>query len=276
MTELESLFLVLGVVYLALCTVWVRRETFVLRALVGREMRCAPANALVGGEEGALQWLNPLPPFGLVYVVQPLPVSLAAEGALGWIGASHPSGPRAVQPDPRFVPWSEVRSVEARDRHVLVNGVRFVRADSARLAAHVAELLGGLARAEPAARERRIEKELERHVDTVALGDAAGRAERLTRGLVPLQTALFLLVFAGVPALALADELRRQWPWAVLALLVLQTLLVARLWRAAGALVRAERWKIVLQCALSPIAAMRARDFLTRDALAPYAPLAAA
>ena len=97
MTELESLFLVLGLVYLALCTVWVRRESYVLRALSGRTMACAPANALVGGETGALQWLNPLPPFGLVYVVHAGGSNNVAGFALDRRGRLH-ALPGSIQP----------------------------------------------------------------------------------------------------------------------------------------------------------------------------------
>ncbi|MBK7874210.1 MAG: hypothetical protein IPJ77_00385 [Planctomycetes bacterium] len=276
MTEFESLLVALAAIYLVLGVVWVRRDAFVFRAHTGRRFHVAAANALVGGEEGALQWLNPLPPFGLVHVVQPFPASVSAEGVLAWTSAAYPPGERHRQADPRFFAWSDVRRVEAREKDVLVNDVRFVRTGSTRLAAHVARFVHELAKAKPAERARRIDAELERAFDGVAIADAAGRAERGSAALVPPAVGLFLLAFVATPWVDLFGDIHAQWPWLVLALFALQAWGVVALWITAGRLEKRERWKHVLQCALSPLALIRARDGLLRDQLATFAPLAVA
>ncbi|MBI5362660.1 MAG: hypothetical protein HZA53_05740, partial [Planctomycetes bacterium] len=221
MTEFETLLVVLAAVYLACCAAWIPRAAFVFRARFTRRFRCAPANALLGGERGALAWCEPLPPFGVVFVAEPLPFSIGAEGVLAWIAAAQPGGVRPWQAAPRFVAWSELRSAEARERDVLVNGARFVVCGSRELAAHAARLLGELARAPERERERKVERELERAFDTVAISDAAGRAERATERLVAPAVGLFVLAFVMLPVVALFGDVHHQWPWLVIALVVL-------------------------------------------------------
>lgn len=276
MTEFETLLVALAAVYLALGVVWVRRDAFVFRSHTGRAFDAAPANALLGGDGGALQWLNPLPPFGLAYVVQPFPVSMGEEGVLAWTSAAQPPGDRPRQPNPRFLAWADVRRVEARDRDVFVEGELFVRTGSARLATHVARVLFDLARAKPTDRARRIDAELARAFDTVAIGHALGKAERESAPLLPPAIALFLLVFVATPFVDLARDIHHDWPWLVLALLALQAWSVITLWLVATRLDPRERWKHLLQCALSPLAAIRARDAFLRDAVATHSPLAVA
>lgn len=276
MTEPEwSLYFACALIYLATsCVWWIQRPAAGLRRVVSGTFRCVPANALFGNENGALLWLNPLPPFGATFVAEPCPVSIGREGVLSTIALNGALGERLPRARVRFATWSELADVTANERDVLVGRVPFVRASSTVFAAHLAKLLGELARAQPVEREKRIAVELARAFDTVAIETDTQRALSATAQLAGWQTALFLATFGALP---LVVELERPLvAWVLLAGLGLWISTAIVFWRSATHLARERRWKLAVPAFLHPFPALRARDALLRDTVATRHPLAVA
>lgn len=276
MTEAEwSLYTACALIYLATsCVWWIQRPAAGLRRVVSGTFTCVPANGLFGNENGALLWLNPLPPFGATFVAEPCPVSIGRAGVLSTIALSGALGERLPRARVRFVSWSELANVGANDRDVLVGGVRFVRASSAVSARHLAQLLGELARARPDEREQRIAAELARAFDTAAIATDTRSALSATAELAGWQTALFLATFGALP---LVVEFERPLvAWVLLAGLGLWIATAVLFWRTATRIARERRWRLVVPAFLHPFPALRARDALLRDIVATRHPLAVA
>jgi len=277
MTESEwGLYGVLALLYAGTsCLWWIPRAAAALRSSWWGSARCVAANTLLGNENGGVLPLNPLWPVGTCYVTQHLPCSIGAQGVLGFTALSYGTAERPLARPPRFVAWSELRGVEARDDEVWVGGASFARCASRRLARHVAQELERLALAPAAQREELLERELERAFDVVAIAGEAGRVERATAGLARGQLAFFAGGALGIP---LVIEFARPWvPLAGLVLFLGWIACAVGAWRAARRLTPPgwERWRVVLPCCVHPFPASRAREALSRDALALFHPWAA-
>src|SRR5947199_254181 len=71
MGELESLLLVLALIYLSECLVWVRRGALAIRNWRGRNSRIVDPGALLGNQRGGFLLANPLPPLGNAFARPP-------------------------------------------------------------------------------------------------------------------------------------------------------------------------------------------------------------
>src|SRR6266511_2153028 len=113
MGELESLLLVLALIYLSECLVWVRRGALALGTWWGKSFRILYPGALLGNQRGGLLLANPLPPLGTLFLSPLVPFSLSPQGALAYSSAClNPAGP-PVQ-TARFFRFAVIREV---DRH---------------------------------------------------------------------------------------------------------------------------------------------------------------
>ncbi len=274
MSEFESLLLIVGAIYLSECAWWIPRDAIVLRAWWGGAWSCRAANVMPGGGNGALCVLQPLPGVGSACVGAAWTVSLSEEGVLGFASQSLPPGPRVALLEARFFEWNALPQVSARDATVDVGGRAFARCASPAAAMELAALLARLQSAKPKARPALLDAEVARQFDLVALAAALGHAERATRELRWLQPLLFGWLFVVVPLVWLQGELLLRWPILVAGFLALVAWIALRSWLAARAL-KLTAWKHALLNFLSPLAAMRARETLLRDALALFHPLAA-
>lgn len=276
MSELESLLVLVAAIYLSECGWWIPRDAFVVRAWWGSAWRVRAANAMPGGALGAVCALQPLPALGSACVVAPLPVSLSDEGVLTFAAHALPPERRTSSVAARWIPWSALQPVRANDARVEAGGVVLARSCSPRAAQHLAQLLERLRVAAAPQRNAILDEEVAQQFDFVAIGAALGRAERATLELRVLQPILFALVFVAVPYLWIEDDLLLRWKMLVAAIVALTVWIAVRTWLAARVLRPDGAWKSALLHLVSPLAAMRARETLMRDALALHHPLAVA
>ncbi|HEY4221980.1 MAG TPA: hypothetical protein VGO62_11565, partial [Myxococcota bacterium] len=94
----------------------------------------------LGTKASAAFLLNPLPPFGRVYVVEPWPFSANADGVLALRSFALAHELRPVESG-RRVAWSEIKSVDVDDKTISVNGAAFARCSSKKHALAAAEVL---------------------------------------------------------------------------------------------------------------------------------------
>src|ERR1051326_4679511 len=129
MGELESLLLILGLIYLSECLVWVRRGVLAFGSWRGQNFAPRASGTWLGNQHGNLLLSNPLPPVGTVFIVPDLPLSLSPAAVFAY---------SSVCLDPNGRPWhtarhvsfGEIRNVVADGRKLFVNGEVFLKAPS--------------------------------------------------------------------------------------------------------------------------------------------------
>src|ERR1051326_9312631 len=97
MGELESLLLVLALIYLSECLVWVRRGVLVLGSWSGRRFRLLQPGRWLGNARGGWLLANPFPPLGTVFLTPWIPFSASPEAAFAGSASCHGYGGRPAQ-----------------------------------------------------------------------------------------------------------------------------------------------------------------------------------
>ncbi len=281
MGELESLLLVLTVLYLAECVVWVRRG---LVAFVNpwfpaaKRWRVWHPGTTVGNPQGAPHLANPLPPLGSVIIGQQFPISLSPQAALAHTGACLNPTWRPRQTE-RLVDFDDMQSLARDGRKVLINDALFVKASSPFTARRIVNALREIKALPSSKRADAIGGLLRASFDI-----AAGR-ERLRsfQGLnLPIRFAgnsLFVILYLIAPAVVWRFGLS-QWIWLLVAGILAHTVTIALLFRRAHGLLypgsAEERFAPFLTMLLAPSSAIRAVDVLSKPLLEEIHALAAA
>jgi hypothetical protein len=257
--------LVLALLALFECAHWITRQS----AAFGKRWRryaIREGESLFGNERAGFALAWPLPPFGALWVFEAPPFHAGETRVLGLASG-------------RTLEWQDVGDVAAHERQLMIGGVSFAECSSARAALEWRDWLA----------KRASESQTQRRTAREQLAKELCQPERLRsvcaqmlpqRGkLVLLIWIEFALLFGGLPLTEWTLGLARGWPWLLAALLSVHGLVVWRFARAHRALFPArvqERRMKLLALSLSPPAALRALDVLSRDALPRLEPLAAA
>lgn len=278
MNENVLLLLIFSVLYLLECLAWCGRDTVVFVPRWGRWKASLPSG-LLGSVRAGLALHELLPPLASALPCPGWPLSLSPDGLLSWVRtAPLPPAPRPVQ-DALFLSWPEVRTVEAHERTLLLNGAPFCRAGTAAMARLLAETVQRLAALPPAQRGPAIERLVTGMFDRAALERRLAQHERQARWLRRVAVVLFGYLFLAVPAAVRWAG----WPpvlYPALGLLVVLIavccLLFARAHRRLRPGEHGELVQTLLVMLLLPPRAMRAHDLLFQGSLAGFHPLAAA
>jgi len=276
MGELESLGLILTLIYLAECLVWVRRGAVAVIQWWGCGWRLAYGGAVISNQHGGFLFANPLPPLGTVFLGHPFQVSLSDEAVFAYSAACLSPAGRAIQTG-KFLRWDDVRGIKADGRAVRINGDVFCRTGSPMQTRRLVDLLRRIQEASPSNRGIIIKKALAESFDTEQV---RARLEEFTRRTNWLRTAalsLFLYLFVVTPVVIAQFGLRRS-VWGLVAGLLAHTITAAILFRHAHKAFfpadNDERFVAVLTVCLAPLTAIRACDLLSRHVLAGFHPLA--
>jgi hypothetical protein len=260
------------------CLTLVPRDAVVLLASYASRWRIGFPSALMGSAKLGMAFGNPLPPLGRTLFCQSWPFSVSPDAVYGYTAlTAHPEG-RAEQSG-RFWPFDLVRTVSSEEKNVLVNGEKFCRAVSAPHAAAVAGFIRGLVRMPHGSRDAAIAKALRDSFDTRMISVRTGEWLGKERGLRFLGNAVFAMVFAVCPLVAATWGLWSTWPYlmaGLLALMIATAVALARAHRAVYPAATGDRVLSVALAATVPTISIRACDYLSRDLLAGFHPLAAA
>ena len=278
MGEVESLLLVLALIYIGECFIWVRRGGLGFGSWWGRTFHILHPGALPGNQRGGLFPANPLPPLGAVYFSQLIPMSLSPDRAYSYSSASLDHAVRPVQ-TPRCLPYEAILDVEVRGRKVLVNGEAFFAAISGVSAGHWASRLNLLRKLSLPARHKEIKGFLCADLDVEKASRQVQDARPLTRPVRILSNTLFIYLFLVVVPLVSRFGFGLFGLWLLAGMLV-QTVSIAFLFRRAHLALFPEsgdeRLKAFLTMLLAPPVAIRAPDLLALHLLEKSHPLAAA
>jgi hypothetical protein len=120
MSDASLLFLVLAVLYGWECTCWLRRGSVACVTWFGKYWRVAHPGEFFGNQQGGFVFAWPLPPLGTILTGNQLPLSFSPQGVLTWVATSvNPNGrPQQIV---NFFPFSEITSVKAQGRKLIIN-----------------------------------------------------------------------------------------------------------------------------------------------------------
>jgi hypothetical protein len=278
MGELESLLLLLALIYLSECLVWVRRGALAFASWRGDRFGLQPSGTWMGNQRGGLLLSNPLPPLGTVFIVPDLPLSLAPAAVFAYSSVCLDPAGRPWQ-TARHLSFGEVRNVAVDGRKLLVNGKVFLKAASTFSARWLAESLRRLRKSTEPDRAAAIKQILNESLDADMLTARWRVLQKCARPIRILSNGLFVYLFLVVVPLIWRFGFGQFGLWLLVGMLA-QTIAIAVLFRRAHQSLYPdageERLKAFLTMLLAPPSAIRAPDLLARHLLENFHPLAVA
>ena len=278
MSDLESLLLVLGVLYVSECVVWVPLGAVSLSAWLDKQWRMRFPGGWTGNSRGGLLMANPLPPLGSVFVCPSWPISISPISIYGYTAASvGPSG-RAKQTG-LFIPFESLNKITTDGKGIYANGQLLCKTTSHAMAGTWAEAIRRLKALPQTQRVREIQKLLSESLDGKEIFRRLGSAEEKRESLRRLGNMLFACLFVVTPVILW------RYGFGLLGLVLLlalygQSMTLGFLFRRAHKVLypngSADCFVPFLTVLLSPPAAIRAHDLLGRHLLENFHPLAVA
>jgi hypothetical protein len=267
MSELGTLFFIVLLVYLVQCIVWVAPGSSIFVPRGAGEGRRKKQGFIWNAFELAGVLANPLPPLQPLTVADWPDFQLSAEGCR----CQSKEGPSLI------IPWEKL-VVTATDSRLLCNGTPVLKAGEAQIR-ECAQMLARIRKLKSAKRTAAIESwvrgSLREHSVRRRLQVFRGRSQWL-RILANLQ---FFLLFVAAPLGFQLLGLRRML-WPLVASIVLLSIYITVEFRTLHKTMTPEaggtRLKAGLTMLLSPVAAVRSCDVVSRDLFAGYHPLAVA
>jgi hypothetical protein len=278
MGELESLLLVLALIYLSECLVWVPRSALAFASWRGNAFGLRPAGSWMGNQHGSLLLANPLPPLGTIFIVPDFPLSISPAAVFAYSSVCYNPAGRSWQ-TARHLALDDVRNVAVDGRKLLVNGDVLLKAASIYSARWLAEWLRRLRKSPEPERAAVIRQLLDENLDVEKISARCRLFRTCARPIRILSNGLFVYLFLVVSPLILRFGFGQFGLW-LLAGMLAQTIAIAVLFRRAHQLLYPdageERLKPFLTMLLAPPAAIRAPDILGRHLLENFHPLAVA
>lgn len=278
MSDLQLLFLVLALLYGWECACWVRRGSVAFRTWLGGRWRAVHPGALLGNSRGGFVFVAPMPPLGNVLVGYQFPLSLSPEAALAFVATNVNPGWRPPQTG-RFVRFDNLRDTTLRGRKVFVNGDLWFKAPTAAFAQAIANHLQELRRMPKDRRDAAISERVRASFDTAVIERRWKEFCLHGRRLRWTANTLFVYLFALAPIVIWHFGLKLSWVGLLAGLIALATATTVFFQRGHKALYPSagdERFTQCLTTFLSPPAALRAHDTLSRPLLEMFHPLAIA
>jgi hypothetical protein len=278
MTDVQFLFVILGVLYAWECTCWLRRGGVGFTTWIGRRWRSQHPATMFGNQTGGFIFAAPFPPLGSLLITHQLPFSLGPEGVLFFVAATVNPGWRPAQ-SARYLSWDTVRDVRIHGKKILLQKEILYAVPTATLAGYLFRTLQDLSKLTAAERVQAIRQLLGAAFDLKQIETRRQTFQSLARPLRILTNALLVLVFIIAPLLIGFIGLSHVWLGLVLVLLALTIATAAyfaRLHRKFWPAATDERFTQTLIIALAPATTMRAHDLASRLLLETFHPLAVA
>ena len=278
MNELELLFLVLVCLYGWECLCWLKRGSVGFVTWLGQNWRAVHPGTLAGNQHGGFVLAPPLPPLGNLLTGNQFPLSLSAEGVLGFVASNVNPGWRPQQTG-RFFRFDEIKSIEAKGKKLLINGKLLIKTTSPALALHVGRKVKPFAAVPLPQRASAIEKVFRETFDTEAIKKRWREFQKQTAVMRWLVNVLFGYLFVLTPVMVTHFGLKQTWIRLLIGLFALTTAIAILFRRAHKAFypeAEEERFTHFLSVLLSPVTCIRALDILSRHSLETFHPLAIA
>jgi len=278
MSENQTLLLIFALLYLSECISLVRADALAFVSLLSGRWRLVYPATLLGSAQSGLVFSNPLPPLGVTLFCPAWPLSLSPVGVYSYVSlTTHPEG--RLDQEESYVPWGDVREVASYSNRLRVSRKDFARTGSAPMARFLLSLIDRVWRLPTRDRDRAIQRAIR---ESLAARDIRARVREYlgrSRWLRISSNLLFLYLFVLSPYAVWRFDLPQTWMLLLLGLVLLMPLNSFLFFRAHQALYPkepGERMKDLFFISLLPTASLRAQDYLARNLLVGFHPLAAA
>ena len=274
MSDGETLLLVLALLYLSDCWLWVTKQSVAFVSPWCRQWRVAALNSSLSNGRGGVLFMNPLPPFGGVFLSHLSPISISPNGICAFNLQALPSIGRPTQTG-RSLAFTEITGAGTDGAYVLVNNQRFTKTATAKQAGLISELINRMTGADPSDRERLVRTHV---ASQFAADEAAAVLQEAQVVIKPIRTMcsiLFLFLFVATPVLVTFFGLLSLFIPVVVVTVTLAVQISIMFFRAHKKLYpheSQERIEDVVKMVLCPPVSIRATDLLTRHLLSEYSP----
>ncbi len=280
MTDGEAFLLVFILIYLSDCLVWLTPPGYALIAFWRPRFVVRRAAVNFSALRKGFAVLNPLPPFGTVFVCESWPISLTAEGIAPLTRDNPNPGPALGPPaGAGFLDWESVDRVGADGLYLFINGRRFALASTRQGARHWAGIVKTICALPPDERADAIDRALRRSFNTCHATRRAALLRRVTAAIRFNAGVLFFAVFIGLPFAYWRFHDGPRFFLVLLAIWLVMLWTVIEFFRLHRRFYPAhgdERWQHAGLALLFPHYTIRCLDSLSKGFLAGIHPLAAA
>lgn len=277
MTDAQTLLLILCVFYLSDCFLWIRKESLAFVSPWCAGWHIAAINSLLGNSRGRFLLMNPLPPFGRVFLSHVPPLSISPEGVCAFNLQSLPWG--RVAHTGESLGFEDITGSSTDGAQLLINDQPFAKCASPTQAKRFSNLINSAAEVDVRKREHLIRAFLAKQF----AGDEASARLREAHAIMnPIQsmcTILFVFLFVGVPLLVTFAGLLRVLIPIGFIMFALATEIAIMFYRGHKTLhpeETQERFESIVKMILCPPVAIRANDVLSRNLLSQYSPIVVA
>ena len=275
-SEGQTLFLVLLVLYLSECVIWLKRQSVAFISGLGGSGRVTYPHQWLGNASGGILFLNPLPPAGKVFVSHLLPISISPSGICAFNVQTLPSGGRAPAQTGRTLLFSEIKHANSDGAYLLVNKEKFAKCATSEQARKLATLIAEMAKASTSKRESLARSWITKQFQVEEARERLRDGKKTIKLIKSVSSAfsfyLFVLVPIWVSTVGLLEPLL-----AIAILMVIAAVRIGTLFYKAHKKLypedKSERIEGLVKMILCPPAAARAADLLTRNMLADYSPI---
>jgi hypothetical protein len=276
MTEGQTLFLILILVYLSDCLIWVKRESVAFVSTWGGRWRLTVPPSWLGNANGGVLFLNPAPPAGRIFLSHLLPISISPSGICAYNLQTLPSEARSPSQTGQYLSFNQISTTATDGVYLLVNNQKFAKCATPRQAKLLAQVVREVAKTSTTKRERVVRAWMQKQF---ALDEARVRLKEGEAVIEPVQelsSMLFLFLFVLTPVLVSGFGLMPLIIPVAAVMIALAIEIAIMFHRAHKKLYPAEsseRLESLVKMILCPPVSIRAADILTRNQLADYSPI---
>src|ERR1043166_7485582 len=276
MTDGQWLLLILILVYLSDCLIWVKRESVAFVSVWGGRWRLTVPASWLGNANGAVMFLNPVPPAGRIFLSHLLPISISPSGICAYNLQTLPSEARSPSQTGQYLSFDQIKSVATDGVYLVVDNEKFAKGAASGKAKMLAQLVRELIKTGTSKRERLVREWVRKQF---AIDDAVARLASGKTIIEPIQElsfVLFMFLFFVAPVLMSAFGLIRLIIPVAVVMVILAVLTGITFYRTHKQLFPREgleRYENLVKMILCPPVSIRAADVLTRNLLADYSPI---
>jgi len=275
MTDGQTLFVILSLLYLSDCLVWIGRRTVLFSSPWCRRWRASFADERFGNDDGSVALLNPFPPLGSNFFGQWAPISMSPSGVCAFTLQAFQGTGRPFQTG-MVLAYEEISEPRADGKHLLLNGSRFVKCCTAEQAKSLAELIKRVSSEPTEKREKLIRESLIVQFAKEEAIKLLAQVSDLAAGMRWTCSAFFIFLYVITPILVSAFGLIRFVIPVTVVMLLSALFISVTYFRAHKALRPSQphdRLSNLVKMILCPPVAIRAADLLTLNAMSRFHPV---
>jgi len=275
MTEGQTLFLILSLLYLSDCLVWTGGRTVLFSSPWCHRWRASFAGDYFGNADGSVALLNPLPPLGSSFWGHWVPVSMSPSGVCAFTLQAFQGTGRPFQTG-IVLAYEEISELRADGKHLLLNGSRFTKCCTAEQAKSLAELINRVSCEPTEKREKLIRESLVVQFAKEEALNHLAQVSDLAAGMRWTCSSFFIFLYVITPIMVSAYGLIR-FVIPVAVVMLLSALFISVIYfRGHKTLFQSQpydRLSNVVKMILCPPVAIRAADRLTLNAMSRFHPV---